>query len=339
MAVTRTQKINLGIFVIVSATLLIGGIVLLVGLKLWEVRDTYTLRFSTKETSMSGLDIGSPVKYSGIQVGRVTSIRIDPDDVSIIIVVIEIEGGTPIAVDSRARLDSIGITGLKYVELTGGSPGTTLREPGDEIPTIASLMDEITGKAGVITQKTEHFLNKINEFLSDERQAEFWGTITEIRNLARTAELTVSTTQPELAMLAKNLSALAEELDHTVGHLNGILEKNGPEINDLVATARSFAEGLQATRQNIDGLIRESRTLMSSLNKNMGQEGLEESIVKLNSFLDRATLFLKRSEEDIAISLEHLRETSTNLDEFSIAIRENPSLLLRTQDTPEREFK
>lgn len=339
MAVTRTQKINLGIFVIVSATLLIGGIVLLIGLKLWEVRDTYTLRFSSKETSMSGLDVGSPVKYSGIQIGRVMSIRIDPDDVSIIIVVIEIEGGTPIAFDSRAKLDSIGITGLKYVELTGGSPGIALRKPGDDIPTIASLMDEITGRAGVIAEKTEHFLNKINDFLSDERQAEFWGTITEIKDLAHTAEQTISTTQPELASMAKNLSSLALELDQMAGHLNGILAKSGPEINNLIASAQSFADGLQSTRKNIDGLIHESQLLMATLNKNMGKEGLEESIVKLNSFLERATLFLKRSEEDFGVTLEHLRETSANLDDFSIAIRENPSLLLRTQEAQEREFK
>ncbi|MFC1849623.1 MlaD family protein [candidate division CSSED10-310 bacterium] len=339
MAVTKSQKINLGIFVFFSLTLLISGIVFLVGLSLWEKKDSYIIRFSSKKVSMSGLDVGSAVKYSGIQIGRVTAIRIDPEDVSVIIVKLEIEADTPIAEDSVATLGNVGITGLKYVELSRGSLSARIREVGEEIPSGPSFMDEISGQASIIAQKTEVLLNRLNNFLADERQKEFWDTITQVKELVQTATRSVEETAPEMKQLGQKMNVLATDLGSTVTTFNRFLNENSPEIQAILISTRNLMQDIHQTRLKLNNLLDQSQSVMASVDHNLGEAGLKNTIVKLNKFLDQGTLMLKQSEEEILLTLEHLRETSENLDDFSILIKENPSLLLRTQDVEEKAIK
>jgi ABC-type transporter Mla subunit MlaD len=61
MAVTRSRKVRLGIFVGAGLFLLVGGLVLLAGVKLGERRDRYVIRFSDPSYGLSGLEVGAPV--------------------------------------------------------------------------------------------------------------------------------------------------------------------------------------------------------------------------------------------------------------------------------------
>ena len=97
--ITRAQKVRLGVFLTVSSTLLIGTLAVLAGLRLAEERDTYTIRY---HMSLSGLEAGSPVKFNGVRVGRVDSIRIDREDPATVVVAVSLDAGTPVKKDTRA---------------------------------------------------------------------------------------------------------------------------------------------------------------------------------------------------------------------------------------------
>ena len=114
---TRAQKVRLGIFLVSAALIFGGSIVVLAGLKLWNPKDRYFVRY---EESISGLELGSTVKMKGVRVGQVEDIDIG-DDVESVVVTLSLNPGTPIPEDTRAVMTSIGITGLKFIELTGGS--------------------------------------------------------------------------------------------------------------------------------------------------------------------------------------------------------------------------
>ena len=88
----------------------IGGLIVLAGARLGK-RETSITCDILKEVSLNGLDVGSPVKYSGIRIGRVDRISIDPEDVSVIVVELSLDEG--IVQSSKANLGSMGITGLK----------------------------------------------------------------------------------------------------------------------------------------------------------------------------------------------------------------------------------
>lgn len=116
---TRINFFRIGLFVSVISFLLILAIFWLGKYGLEDKKyDTYYIYF---DESISGLNIGSPIKYKGFDVGLVKYIKISPHNSEKIEVEIQIQKGTPIKDDNYAILGNLGITGLKYVELKGGS--------------------------------------------------------------------------------------------------------------------------------------------------------------------------------------------------------------------------
>ena len=93
------------------------------------------------QDSVSGLAIGDPVKFRGIDVGTVKSLGIDPDDSRLVVVDLRLRKETPVKTDTKASLALKGITGVVYIELSGGDPAAkTLLAvtPADRVPEIAT---------------------------------------------------------------------------------------------------------------------------------------------------------------------------------------------------------
>jgi len=100
--------------------------------------------------SVSGLAVGDPVKFRGIDVGTVKAMSVDPDNSRLVLVDVRLRKETPVKVDTRASLVLKGITGVVFVELNGGDPAAkTLLSvtPEGKVPEIAS---EKTGLKAMI---------------------------------------------------------------------------------------------------------------------------------------------------------------------------------------------
>ena len=98
----------------------------------------YRIRFPE---SVSGLTVGDPVKYRGIDVGTVKTMIIDPDNSRLVLVDVRLRKETPVKTDTRASLTLKGITGVVFIELNGGDPAAkTLlaTTPKGKIPEIPS---------------------------------------------------------------------------------------------------------------------------------------------------------------------------------------------------------
>lgn len=108
--------------------------------------------------SVSGLTVGDPVKYRGVDVGTVKSMIIDPDNSRLVLVEVRLRKETPVKTDTRASLALKGITGVVFIELNGGNPAAqTLLAvtPPDKIPEIPSektglkaMLDELPKLVG-----------------------------------------------------------------------------------------------------------------------------------------------------------------------------------------------
>ncbi|MBS3769064.1 MAG: MlaD family protein [Bacteroidales bacterium] len=72
----RSQKIRLGVFLFVSLAILLSVIGFLAAREFFEKEDIYYVSY--EGVSVSGLEVGSPVKYMGINVGTIKHITIDP---------------------------------------------------------------------------------------------------------------------------------------------------------------------------------------------------------------------------------------------------------------------
>lgn len=103
--------------------------------------------------SVSGLSLGDPVKFHGVEVGTVKAMTIDATDPNLVEVDVSLRKNAPVKTDTKASLKLKGFTGVVYVELNGGSPAAkTLlaATPEGQIPEIpaeksslATVLDEL----------------------------------------------------------------------------------------------------------------------------------------------------------------------------------------------------
>ncbi|MFP4622444.1 MAG: MlaD family protein [Bacteroidales bacterium] len=90
----RSQKIRLGVFLFVSLAILLSVIGFLTAREFFEKEDVYYVSY--EDISVSGLEVGSPVKYMGIKVGTIQDINIDPQNVNKIILELALKPDVPI---------------------------------------------------------------------------------------------------------------------------------------------------------------------------------------------------------------------------------------------------
>jgi phospholipid/cholesterol/gamma-HCH transport system substrate-binding protein len=132
---TRAHFIIIGLFTILG---ILGGL----GFFLWLASvqiDRQYAQYGVLFENVSGLDQSADVLFNGVSVGRVVSIRIWENDPSQAYVSVEIDATTPVAVDTVARLESQGVTGVAFIALSGGAPGAALLTPAaDGVPIIPS---------------------------------------------------------------------------------------------------------------------------------------------------------------------------------------------------------
>src|SRR5579871_6449470 len=115
---TRGHYIIVGAFVLLMLTGIFVSIVWLARGQFQREGQIYDIFF---RGTVTGLSEGAPVRYKGVPIGLVVTIRLDPENVERIRVRIEVDTGTPIKEDAVASLEMQGITGLAFVQITGGS--------------------------------------------------------------------------------------------------------------------------------------------------------------------------------------------------------------------------
>jgi len=97
--------------------------------------------------SVSGLALGDPVKFHGVDVGTVKAMTLDPADSRKVQVEVNLRKEAPVKTDTRASLKLKGITGVVFIELNGGAPNAqTLMAvtPAGQIPEIPSERSSLT---------------------------------------------------------------------------------------------------------------------------------------------------------------------------------------------------
>ncbi len=126
-----------GLFIVVFA---VGAALFFVWLTNTGRSDDMTYRIHFAE-SVSGLSVGDPVKFRGVDVGTVKAMSLDPQDPRLVQVDVRLRKDTPVKTDTRAVLKLKGITGVVFIELNGGSPeaGSLIATTADgQIPEIRS---------------------------------------------------------------------------------------------------------------------------------------------------------------------------------------------------------
>ena len=176
---------------------LVGLVTLIVALGLlaftfWFIKFDFNNSFSTYDvefdTPVDGLTKGAEVHFNGIKVGEVTSLRLGNANTHQVIAEVQIDGKTPVRVDSVASLEPQGITGLFYMQI---SPGTArapllLRQADGPPPVIhsqESALAKLLSGSGSVIENTYESLNRVNRLLSDHNIKSFSDSLDNLRDI------------------------------------------------------------------------------------------------------------------------------------------------------------
>lgn len=352
--VTSAQKIRLGIFLSITSVLLIVTFVIVAGQRLIEKRDSYYITY--RNISVIGLQSGSSVKYYGINIGQVEDISIDSEDINTVTVEISVKKGTPIKQDVLATLVSVGITGIKQVELTGGTNDAELLVPGSNIQPGTSYMEDITGKAELIAEKFELLLNNIIAVTSEDNRIKVGNILTNTQEL-------VSENREVLHASLANMNTLLEEnrkgLKTTLNSFNNLIAENRQMLKEVLTSTNvlvqesreplqrafmqmdsaslamaEFMVSTQASLSKLDTVLNNASVFSGHLAKT-DIVGISEDITKtlktVNETFTHVDLTILKTRQDLIKSIESLKVSAEYLSEFSRKVNDDPSLLLRSK--------
>ena len=143
------------------------------------------------EGSVSGLNVGSTVRYLGVDIGRVVALRIDKRSASRVQVIVDIDESTPLTARTVAELSFLGVTGLLYIDLLGDAGKKPLADavPSERYPVIRSVrsgFDELLSGAPEVMARISDVAQRASRLLSDTNLDALSGTIA---NLERTSQI------------------------------------------------------------------------------------------------------------------------------------------------------
>ncbi|HKY93839.1 MAG TPA: MlaD family protein, partial [Kiloniellales bacterium] len=166
---TRASYLLVGGFVLLLAVGTLGFIIWLIGAENGGARVRYDVIY---EGSVTGLREGSPVRMNGVKVGDIVMVGLDQEDPSKVRIGLEVVQGTPVKADTRASLELEGLTGGRYLQLTGGAPGAgplppTPGEPYPLIPADPSSIEQLLSGAPDLIANLNELVRRGTVLLSD----------------------------------------------------------------------------------------------------------------------------------------------------------------------------
>jgi phospholipid/cholesterol/gamma-HCH transport system substrate-binding protein len=299
--------ITLGLFVG-----LVAFVVWLSGFQFNKHYDTYDVLFVGP---VRGISEGGEVHFNGIKVGEVTKLGLDPADPNRVIARVRLESGVPIRTDSYAVLEPQGITGVSYIQISGGSQAKPLLKavtPSGTVPVIhtqQSALSDLLEGGGTVLQRAVDALDRVNRLLSDKNIAAISGTFQDLKAVADEA---------------KQRKQIFDDADQAV--------------KDLDKTANSFDELSQNGNKLING---DGKRAMSNI-ADAAQE-MKQTATKANEMLGKlegpTSDFATNSLPELSRTISSLQQTSSSLGALVQQVQQSPQQALSKPPAKEIEVK
>jgi phospholipid/cholesterol/gamma-HCH transport system substrate-binding protein len=288
----RAHHVLIGLFAVLSlaAALLFA---------LWLNKSTVDQALSDYvvvfDETVSGLSKGSAVQYSGITIGEVASLELDPEDPRKVHARIRVLSQAPIKQDTRARLTITGITGIAVIQLLGGTPQSPrLLGDGEQPPQIIaerSVLAQLMSNGDDLLLSLSGLLKRADRLLSDAN----------IERVSRTLEHLEQTTasvaerRDQLRLTLQQFGAASQETAELMRSANQLLDGPGRQT---LANAERLMASLERSSLNLERLLGDNREALDSGLQGLGELG--PAIHELRDTLGALRSFSRRLEQDPA---------------------------------------
>ncbi|TBU96516.1 MlaD family protein [Stutzerimonas kirkiae] len=294
---TRAHHVLIGLFTVIAV-----GCALLFAL--WLGKSSMDREYQYYEVSfsrdVSGLSSGSPVEYSGIKVGDVERLWLEPDDPNKVRARVRLYGDTPVKQDTRARLALANITGSMVIQLHGGSPGSPLlRGERNDPPVIIADPSPLSA----LLENGQDLLTNINGLLGNANQL---FSKENTRNISQTlahleqATSVLSEQRGDIAealqqfnQLGQQTGTALEEITLLARNTNGLLDQQG---RGLLENAGQSLQALGRVTARLDALLAENQDALG--NGMQGFNGLGPAINELRTTLGALRRVTQRLEDN-----------------------------------------
>lgn len=324
MSASKPNFFAIGLFIVAGLGILAGGLIAFGAGQIFRPRiyiETYL------DGSVQGIDVGSPVKFRGVQIGKVSQISFSfneygsPAAVSrfnYVVILMEIdkemfpgmfdEDLTPlieknVAQGMRARIEPLGITGMNYIEIN------YVNNPA-QFPTLAVDWTPhnyyIPSAPGQLTS----MLDSVNSIMADMKKLnleEIQGGLSQLL-----ANLNKAVTDADLNKISQDLQALIGQLQKAVTDAN--LQKVSSDLQGLIVSMEKAV-----TDAKIGELSADAHSLLT---------GLEKSNADIQRILKNLEPATRLNPGEIRAIVRNLEEATANLENFSESVKRRPSVLL-----------
>lgn len=273
---TKANHVLIGLFTL-------GMVAALLLFILWAAKYSSQTKFNEYDIvfneAVTGLSVGGLVQYNGITVGTVRELHLAPNDPRKVIARIRVEVSAPVKVDTKAKLGSSLLSGVGYVQLSGGTPDSALLVQGDSsrVPVIVaeeSALQKLLNSTEDIATTVTDVLYRINKLISDENTARISKSLANIQALTDS----LAGERENLAAMIRNAKQSSERLDHTMANADKTFETINSSLTaklpGMVTRLDHSLAHLDSLTSGADAVLKENRGALNSFaNQGLAQVG------------------------------------------------------------------
>ena len=253
--------------------------------------------------SVSGLTAGSPVRYLGVDVGKVWRIALDPQQRKTVQVIADIDSTAPIDDRTRASLSLQGVTGLLFVDLEQDqkAESTGPLPQGQRYPIIRSRRSDFDVLLSNLPELTTHLVElatHFNEVFSDENVRSLKATLENARQASEHLPATVR----EVQALVSDVRRTTQEVQATVADLRVVITDDSPDLKAAFANIKVITDNLASTTTRLNSFVAENEPGFSR--------------------------FSKQSLPEFEQLLRESRQAARDFRDLSRSLKQNPSQLI-----------
>jgi phospholipid/cholesterol/gamma-HCH transport system substrate-binding protein len=310
---TRAHHVIIGAFAIGVFALALGFVLWLSKSSIDREFDFYDIVFTE---AVTGLSKGGLVQYNGIKVGEVVQLSLARDDPRKVVARIRVDAGAPIREDTRAKLGLLGVTGVAFIQLSGGSPSSpplkpTPQNPVPVIPSEESALSKLLASGSDIVTSVNDILLRASELLSEENVDRISKTLENLEGVTGT----VNNQRDQLSTALTQLADATGQLKHTLTTLDSMASTT----NDLMKNnAREVLESTNKALESVDKVANATNALIG------------DNRAAIGAFSDQGL-------RQLGPTIAELRETLKSLKQVSDRLGTSNSVLLG-RDQP-KEFE
>ena len=329
------EKALVGAFVLVAAALLFGVALALTG-GIGGSRVPHIAYFGFS----GGLESGAPVRYAGLNIGKVTRVHVDPSNTTRIEIDFAVDPDAPIKTDSVARVSSMGLLSDNFLEVSTGTQSSARAAPGSVVKSKEAFgFDQIGDAVQAMLPDSQAALKSLNVDLDSLHT-----TITDANDMLN--ETNRANLAGTLSNLNGTLADLRPQLNKTLKSVDDMLADTQPKLSATLTNVQGLTTKMDPLLDNLTRTVDTANSTLTHVDSTVGEnrENIKASVESLRQVLEKATVLvgqlnstLNQNSDNLDETLDNVRLATENLRQFTDTLKTSPTSIIRGTGVKDRK--